>query len=186
MWRCDPAMIFQKSILSQVLMNSKSKELCEKVDFWNVMPGSQPNISVIKPTVTVLGVGFWLLAHLTHDLSQTSCHFVHLLSLLQNSFFSQLDISHVLNWPAARNQLRCRGPYFFWKNKTMGSYLRSGQIVLNNFFNHQIYWNAFPQHWFLWEVWTCFKVTKHFFANEIEMKRYFVSKLVLTCEKKLF
>ena len=29
---------------------------------------------------------------------------------------------------------------------------------------------AFPQHWFLWEVWTCFKVTKHFFVNEKEKK----------------
>ena len=30
---CDPAMVFQKSSLSRVLMNLKSKELCEKVDF---------------------------------------------------------------------------------------------------------------------------------------------------------
>ena len=33
----DAAMIFQKSTLSQVLMNSKSKELCERVDFLNVI-----------------------------------------------------------------------------------------------------------------------------------------------------
>ena len=36
----DPAMVFQKSSLSRVLMNLKSKELSERVDFRNVTPVS--------------------------------------------------------------------------------------------------------------------------------------------------
>ena len=47
---CDHAMVFQKSSLSLVLINLKTKEFCEMVNFWNVMPGSQPNISAIKRT----------------------------------------------------------------------------------------------------------------------------------------
>ena len=58
-----------------------------------------------------------------------SCHFVHLLSLLQHLFSSQLEISHVVNGPTAKNQHRCRGPkiwvksrhnyYFFFKINTI-------------------------------------------------------------------
>ena len=83
-----------------------------------------------RPAILVfyICVGFWLLAHLTHDLSQAekkmdvvtislkidkdviliekSCHFV-CCSSSNNSYFSQLKIRHVLNGPTAKNQQRC-------------------------------------------------------------------------------
>ena len=42
-------------------------------------------------------------------LSENSCHFVSC-SSRNKLFFSQLEISHVLNGPTAKNQRRCRGP----------------------------------------------------------------------------
>ena len=88
--------------------------------------------------------GCWLLAHLTHDLSQAekkmdvvtislkidkdviliekSCHFV-CCSSSNNSYFSQLKIRHVLNGPTAKNQQRCCLPgyiaYPYFPRKTM-------------------------------------------------------------------
>ena len=42
-------------------------------------------------------------------LSENSCHFVSC-SAFKNTYFFQLEISHVLTEPAAKNQHRCREP----------------------------------------------------------------------------
>ena len=76
-----------------------------------------PDLSQAEMKITV--VTSWAIDKMTIIFTQNHnfdhfewnrCHFVHLLSLYQHLFSSQLEISHMLNGTTPENQHRNRGP----------------------------------------------------------------------------
>ena len=122
------------------------------------MEGSKIKMFNFRWSSTSVSVfGCWLLAHLTHDLSQAekkmdvvtislkidkdviliekSCHFV-CCSSSNNSYFSQLKIRHVLNGPTAKNQQRCclpgyiAYPYFPRNVRSVKKHTKRSSLLL--------------------------------------------------------